>query len=80
MRQIILLRGVNLGPRNRVAMPALRELLSDAGFDGVRTHLQSGNAVLSSDLAAHALAQRASDPSGKRHDEALLRAMEDVVR
>ena len=47
-RLIVLLRGVNIGPRNRVPMPALRELLADAGFDDVRTYVQSGNVVLSS--------------------------------
>src|SRR5699024_4887329 len=36
----------------RVAMAALRSALSDAGFGGVRTHLQSGNVVLDSDLAS----------------------------
>jgi uncharacterized protein (DUF1697 family) len=66
VRQIILLRGVNLGPRNRVAMPALRQLLSDAGFAGVRTYMHSGNAVLSSDLAARALAQRCRELIAER--------------
>ena len=47
-RHIALLRGVNIGPRNRVAMPKLRELLEGAGFDAVRTYVQSGNVVLSS--------------------------------
>lgn len=56
MRQIVLLRGVNLGPRNRVAMPALRELLTGAGFGDLRTYLQSGNVVLSSDAAPDELA------------------------
>ena len=46
MRQIVLLRGINLGPRNRVAMPALRELLTGAGFENVRTYVGSGNVVL----------------------------------
>jgi uncharacterized protein (DUF1697 family) len=46
MRQAVLLRGVNLGPRNRIAMPALRELLAGAGFDDVRTYVQSGNVIL----------------------------------
>jgi uncharacterized protein (DUF1697 family) len=46
--QIVLLRGVKLGPRNRVAMPELREALTDAGFANVRTYLQSGNVVLES--------------------------------
>ena len=46
-RLIVLLRGVNLGSRNRVPMPALRGLLTEAGFDGVGTYVQSGNVVLS---------------------------------
>jgi uncharacterized protein (DUF1697 family) len=51
VRQIVLLRGINLGPTNRVPMPALRELLSERGFDDVRTYVQSGNIVLESDLS-----------------------------
>jgi uncharacterized protein (DUF1697 family) len=47
---IVLLRGINLGPNNRLAMPALREALADAGFHNVRTYVQSGNMVLDSDL------------------------------
>jgi uncharacterized protein (DUF1697 family) len=47
VRQIVLLRGINLGPRNRIAMPQLRTLLEEAGFDDVRTYVQSGNIVLS---------------------------------
>jgi uncharacterized protein (DUF1697 family) len=58
MRQIVLLRGVNLGARNRIAMPELRRALEGAGFGDVRTYLQSGNVVLSSDLAADELARR----------------------
>lgn len=47
-RRVALLRGINLGANRRVAMPALRELLSGAGFEQVRTYVQSGNVVLSS--------------------------------
>ena len=47
-RHIVLLRGINIGPRNRIAMPALREALEDAGFTDVQTYLQSGNVVLES--------------------------------
>jgi uncharacterized protein (DUF1697 family) len=50
-RHIAFLRGINLGPRNRIAMPVLRELLEKAGYLGVRTYLQSGNVVLSSDAS-----------------------------
>jgi uncharacterized protein (DUF1697 family) len=47
-RHIVLLRGINLGSRNRIAMPELREALEEAGFDHVQTYVQSGNVVLSS--------------------------------
>jgi uncharacterized protein (DUF1697 family) len=56
-RHVVLLRGINLGPRNRIAMPKLRELLADAGFDDVQTYLQSGNVVLSSSASAAEVAK-----------------------
>jgi len=46
-RQIVLLRGINLGSRNRIAVPELRDVLASAGFENVRSYLQSGNIVLS---------------------------------
>lgn len=57
MRQIVLLRGVNLGTRNRIAMPALRRELACAGFRDVSTYMQSGNIVLSSDAPPQQLAR-----------------------
>jgi uncharacterized protein (DUF1697 family) len=54
----VLLRGINLGPRNRIAMPALREALTAEGLGDVRTYVQSGNVVLSSDDSPKALAKR----------------------
>jgi uncharacterized protein (DUF1697 family) len=55
-RQIALLRGINLGPKNRIAMPALREALEQAGMQNVRTYVQSGNVVLDSDARPDQLA------------------------
>ncbi|MBV9606555.1 MAG: DUF1697 domain-containing protein [Solirubrobacterales bacterium] len=46
--KILLLRGINLGPHKRVAMPELRAALTEAGFADVRTYVQSGNVVLAS--------------------------------
>jgi uncharacterized protein (DUF1697 family) len=57
-RQIVLLRGINLGARNRIAMPKLREALEAAGFDDVRTYLQSGNVVLSSKASPEQVARK----------------------
>jgi uncharacterized protein (DUF1697 family) len=50
-----LLRGINIGSRNRIAMPKLREALAGAGFGDVKTYLQSGNVVLSSGKSAAAV-------------------------
>jgi uncharacterized protein (DUF1697 family) len=51
MCRIVLLRGINIGPRNRIAMPELREALTEAGYKDVRTYVQSGNVVLRSRAA-----------------------------
>jgi uncharacterized protein (DUF1697 family) len=57
-RRIVLLRGINLGARNRIAMPALRELLEADGLKEVTTYLQSGNVVLSSTAKPETVARR----------------------
>ncbi len=46
---VALLRGINVGGRNRVRMADLRACFVDAGFDDVRTYIQSGNVVFRSD-------------------------------
>jgi len=43
----VLLRGINVGRNNRVAMADLRTLLTGLGYTDVATLLQSGNAVFS---------------------------------
>jgi len=48
LRYVALLRGINIGSHNRIAMPALREALEAAGFEDVQTYVQSGNVVLGS--------------------------------
>jgi uncharacterized protein (DUF1697 family) len=68
--QVVLLRGINLGSHNRVAMGDLRELLATLGYNGARTLLQSGNVVLnaerdSEDLAAE-LEREIADRLGVR--------------
>jgi len=52
---VAMLRGINLGAKRRLAMADLRELLEALGYDEVRTHLQSGNAVLRATGSAGAL-------------------------
>ena len=45
---ICLPRAINLGSVNKVGMPQLRKALEAAGFDDVRTYVQSGNVVMAS--------------------------------
>lgn len=56
-RHIVLLRGINIGSRNRIAMPKLREALEGAGFEDVQTYVQSGNVVLTSGKSAAEVAR-----------------------
>lgn len=44
-RYVALLRGINVGGKNKVPMQTLRDLLARIGATDARTHLQSGNAV-----------------------------------
>lgn len=46
-RHVALLRGINVGGRNRVPMPDLRACVEAAGYAQVSTYIQSGNVLLS---------------------------------
>lgn len=48
----VLLRGINVGGKNKVPMADLRRELEAAGFDNVRTYIQSGNVLVESTLSA----------------------------
>jgi uncharacterized protein (DUF1697 family) len=58
-QHVVLLRGINLGSRNRISMPELREALEEeAGFKDVRTYVQSGNVVLTSTAKPESVARK----------------------
>ena len=42
---VAMLRGINVGAVNRIAMPALRQAVATAGFGDVESYVQSGNLV-----------------------------------
>lgn len=46
----ILLRGVNVGGKNKLPMAELREALTSAGLEGVQSYIQSGNILCQSSL------------------------------
>ena len=49
---VVLIRGVNVGGKNKVPMAELRKCLEDAGFSNVSTYIASGNILLQSDKSA----------------------------
>ena len=55
-RHVALLRGINVGGKNKLPMAELREIFTAAGFGTVKTYIQSGNVVFeaSQDLAERA--------------------------
>jgi len=59
---VSMLRGVNLGPHNRVRMAELREVYESLGFSAVETYVQSGNvAFRASGRGADRIAGRIED-------------------
>ncbi|MBD0709534.1 MULTISPECIES: DUF1697 domain-containing protein [unclassified Streptomyces] len=61
----LLLRGINVSGRRKVPMAELRTCLEELGHRHVRTYLQSGNAVFTTDSTAS--------------EEALATAIEDAI-
>ena len=47
-RYVALLRGINVGGRNKVAMADLRQAFEDGGYGAARTYIQSGNVIFES--------------------------------
>ena len=45
---IALLRGINVGGKNKIDMKELKAVFSGAGFSDVRTYINSGNVIFSS--------------------------------
>lgn len=53
-RYVALLRGINVGGKNLIPMPALKAAFEDAGFEEVRTYIQSGNVLFSAPSSGQA--------------------------
>ncbi|MGT2895859.1 DUF1697 domain-containing protein [Streptococcus entericus] len=55
---IVLLRGVMPSGKNSIKMAFLRDILEEAGFDNVRTYIQSGNVILKSPLLPKEISEK----------------------
>ena len=58
MRYIAFLRGINVGGKTKVPMSELKKTLEELGFTDVKTLLNSGNVVFSSDENSHLLSEK----------------------
>jgi uncharacterized protein (DUF1697 family) len=68
-RYVALLRGINVGGKNLIPMPALKTAFEEAGFDDVRTYIQSGNVVFTAPPSSPAaMTQRVEQVIGRAFD------------
>lgn len=81
-RYLALLRGINVGGRNKIAMADLRLIATDLGYSDVATYIQSGNLLFSADGSAGP-GGRPPDPSADKaaqHARALELAIAERLR
>ena len=45
MRYVLLLRGINVGGKNKVSMAELKEMISHLGYTNVVSYINSGNII-----------------------------------
>ena len=76
MEYVALLRGINVGGKNKVIMSELREQIAAEGFTNVRTYINSGNLLFEADAEVGAgpktpyedVAQTVEDLLARRYD------------
>jgi len=74
---LILLRGINVGGKNKVSMAELKKCLEGLGFFNVSTFIASGNVVLTSDRHADEIAAQieAALPKAFKLDSELIKVL-----
>jgi uncharacterized protein (DUF1697 family) len=73
----VLLRGVNVGGKNKLSMTELVKCLEDLGFSSVSTYIASGNVIFASDKSAAEIKTMVETALGKSFtlDTALIKAL-----
>ncbi len=77
MKYVVLLRGINVGGRNKVAMASLKKCLEELGFSNVSTYIASGNVILESDKSTDEIKARLEEalPESFDLDDALIKVL-----
>jgi uncharacterized protein (DUF1697 family) len=74
---VVLIRGINVGGKNKVPMAGLKECLEQLGFSNVSTYIASGNVILESDKGADEIRDRIEEalPKSFKLDDELIRVL-----
>lgn len=74
---VVLIRGINVGGKNKVPMAGLKECLEQLGFSNVSTYIASGNVILESDQGADEIKFRIEEalPERFKLDDKLIRVL-----
>lgn len=74
---VVLIRGINVGGKNKVPMAELRGNLQELGFPDVSTYIASGNVILKSDKDAVRVKAAIEDmlPKSFKLDSALIKVL-----
>nr|AUN37578.1 hypothetical protein [uncultured bacterium] len=74
---LILIRGINVGGKNKVPMAGLKKCLESLGFSAVSTYIASGNVILKSDKGAAAIKAQIEEalPKNFKLDSEIIRVL-----
>ena len=72
MRYVLLLRGINVGGKNRVVMAELREKLEALGFTEVTSYINSGNLFFNSEEDINSIREKVQTHLKESYDFDLL--------
>ncbi len=78
-----LLRGINVGGRNKLPMAELRRICVELGLGDVRTYINSGNVLFTSDRTENELTvilERALQERQEKHIPVMIRTAGDLER
>ncbi len=77
---IALVRGINVGGKNKLLMADLRALVADLGWRDARTYIQSGNVVFSAAATPAVLADALESEIARVHSMSVAVIIRDAVR
>ncbi len=74
---VILMRGINVGGKNKVSMAGLRTCLEELGFSNVLTYIASGNVILKSNKRAGGIKAQIEEalPGNFKLDSELIKVL-----